>query len=296
MVHSACARAVLDRGQGIGDRQAQIVVAMARQDDFALAQDRQFAQQMGEDFAVAGRGGVADGVGEIDGGCAGFHRGLHDLFQKFQFGPARVLRRKFDVLGVLQRLFDRLDADFNDLFLSLFQLVIAMNLAGGAKDVNAGVLCAADGFTGAVDVLGDAAGQAADDGFGYFGGDGVDGFKIAVGTDGESGFDDVDAHGFQETGDFQLFASGQGRARRLLAVAQSGVEDSYGVVGLVVGRYGVHGVGSCFVYRYRSVMKNKKPCDLDRRASFFGNMNRPTISLCSDTGGKAQGKGLGKVD
>ena len=56
-------------------------------------------------------------------------------------------------------------------------------------------------------------------------GDLVDGREIAFRGDREAGLDDVDAHGVEHLGDFELLLMGHGGAGRLLAVAQGGVED-----------------------------------------------------------------------
>ncbi len=221
--------AAFDRGQGIGDGQAQIVMAMTGENDVLLFEDGQLGQQMGEDFTVGFGRGIADGVGQIYRRRAGLHGGVDDLFQKIQLRPAGVFGREFNIIRILFGLPDRIHADLDDLLFSFFQLVLAMDFAGGAENVNAFVGRGLDGFAGAVDIAGRAAGQAADDAVADLGGDGVNGFEIAVGTDGESGFDDVDAHGFEELGDLQLFRAGEGCAGRLLAVAQGGVEDSHGV-------------------------------------------------------------------
>ena len=66
-------------------------------------------------------------------------------------------------------------------------------------------------------------------------GDLVDGLEIAVRGDREAGLDDVDAHGVEQLGDFDLLLVGHGGAGALLAVAQGGVEDDDAVLlGLVV--------------------------------------------------------------
>ena len=106
--------------------------------------------------------GVADGVGQVDRRRAGLDRGLHDLLQELHLRAAGVLGGELDVVGVLPRLLDRLDGQLDDLFLALAQLVLAVDLAGGAEDVDARACGVLDRFAGALDVLGRAAGQPAD--------------------------------------------------------------------------------------------------------------------------------------
>jgi hypothetical protein len=57
-------------------------------------------------------------------------------------------------------------------------------------------------------------------------GDFADGFKVAVGGNGKTCFDDVDAHLFQQFGDLKLFFKRHGRAGRLFAITQCGVENA----------------------------------------------------------------------
>ena len=65
------------------------------------------------------------------------------------------------------------------------------------------------------------------------------GGEVAVRGDGKAGLDDVDAHGVEQFGDFELFLMRHGGAGALLAVAQGGVEDDDAVL-LGLGRGG-HG-------------------------------------------------------
>ena len=67
-------------------------------------------------------------------------------------------------------------------------------------------------------------------------GDLVDRGEVALRGDREAGLDDVDAHGVEQLGDFELLLMRHGGAGTLLAVAQGGVEDDDAVlVGLVAG-------------------------------------------------------------
>ena len=53
----------------------------------------------------------------------------------------------------------------------------------------------------------------------------LDGVEVALGGDGEAGFEDVDAEGGELVGHAQLFVVVHGAAGRLLAVAEGGVEE-----------------------------------------------------------------------
>jgi hypothetical protein len=67
--------------------------------------------------------------------------------------------------------------------------------------------------------------QAADGALGDDLGNAPHGVEVAIGGDGKSGLDDVDAHLLQDLGQLELFLDGHGGAGRLLAVAHGGVED-----------------------------------------------------------------------
>ena len=64
-------------------------------------------------------------------------------------------------------------------------------------------------------------------------GDGADGVEVAVGGDGEAGFEDVDAERGELVGHAELFGVVHGAAGGLLAVAECGVEED----DLVGGRH-----------------------------------------------------------
>ncbi len=77
------------------------------------------------------------------------------------------------------------------------------------------------------DVGGDRTGEAGDGGALGPAGDLGDGLEVAVGGDGEAGFDDVHAHRVEQFGHRELLIEGHRGAGALLAVAQSGVEDQH---------------------------------------------------------------------
>ena len=213
-------------------------MAMARQDDAALADGGQLGRQMPEDIAVPGGRGVTDGVRQIDGRRAGFDGGERDFFEKFQFGSARILGREFDVGRELTGVLDRFDGQPQDLFLAFTQLVLAMNLARRQEQMNPAARPRwFDRFAGPVDVLGRAPRQATDDAVAQFRCNGPNALEVAGTADWEPGFDDVDAHGFEDPRDLELFGVRQCPAGGLFAVAQGRVENAdrfgFGCIGHV---------------------------------------------------------------
>ena len=103
--------------------------------------------------------------------------------------------------------------------------MLAVDGAGGEKDVDSRLLGVADGFPGPVDVGLAAAGQSADDRAADVAGDLAHGLEIAGRGDGKAGLDHVDAQLDQRLGDFHFFGQVHARPGRLLAVAERGVED-----------------------------------------------------------------------
>ena len=90
--------------------------------------------------------------------------------------------------------------------------------------------CRLDGFGAAVDVFQPGTGEAAHHGVLGALGDFVDGGEIALGGDRKAGLDDVDPHGVEQFGDFELFLVRHGGAGALLAVAQRSVENDDAVL------------------------------------------------------------------
>ncbi len=96
--------------------------------------------------------------------------------------------------------------------------------------MNAPALRRPDRLGAAVDVLECGAGEPADHRIlGAFG-DLMHGREVAVRGDRKAGFDDVDAHLVEQSGDFEFLLVRHGRAGALLAVTQGGVEDNDAVL------------------------------------------------------------------
>ena len=98
-------RAGGDRGERVGRRQAEIIVAVGAQHDAVGA--RHPGQHGAEHLAVLGRHGVADRVGQVHRPGALLDRRLHHPAEEVGIGAARVLGRELDVVGVLACLPDR---------------------------------------------------------------------------------------------------------------------------------------------------------------------------------------------
>ncbi len=94
-------RARANGGQRIGDGHAEIIMAVRRDNDVLNATNA--LPQGADNVPVFFRHGIADGVGNVDGGCAFIDHSLHYLAQKIQIRARGVFRGKFDVIAVYPR-------------------------------------------------------------------------------------------------------------------------------------------------------------------------------------------------
>ena len=217
------ARAVPDRGDGIRGGEAQVVVAVDRDDrlvDVGHAVE-QVVDDRGEDL---GRG-VADGVGNVDRAGPVLDGGLDHLAQKVALGAAGVLGRELHVAALAARQLHRLRDHGQDLALRAAQLLFAVNGRGAEEGVDAGPLGRAHGRGARQDVLVDGAGQAANDGPLDLLGDGLDRDEVAGRRNGKSRFDDVDLELRELARDADLLSHRQAGRQGLFAVAQGRIEN-----------------------------------------------------------------------
>ncbi len=221
----ACAR--LHAGEAVGDGQPQIVMAVGGK-DHPLCAGHALAQH-GDDVYEFIRHRVAHRVGDVDGGRAGLDRGLHDAAQIVGFGPRRVHGRPFDIVDEIARAGDGGGHRLVNLIGVHIELVLPVQRRGSDEGVDAAALRIADGFAGAVDVVGMGAGEAGDHGVPGAPGDFRDRLEIADGRGGKAGLDDIDAHLVENFGNLHLLFEVHGCAGTLLAVAQRRVENQHAV-------------------------------------------------------------------
>ena len=101
---------------------------------------------------------------------------------------------------------------------------------GADKRVNAGLCGMFDRLKAPINVAELGAGQAADDRSLRQFRDLADGGEIPFGSNGETGFDHVDAHLVQQARDLYLFGVGHGGTGGLLAIPQCRVENQDAVL------------------------------------------------------------------
>ena len=173
---------------------------------------------------------VADGVGHVDRGGALVERDLQHLGGELEVRAGRVHGRELDVLAVAARLGHRRARLALHVLAGRLQLVLDVDVARRDEGVDARALRVLDGVPGGVDVLSVCAGEPGDHGAVHLAGDRLDGLEVAGRGDREAGLDDVDAEPRELVRDLELLLLVQRDPRRLLPVAQGGVEDLYSVV------------------------------------------------------------------
>ena len=91
------ARAALNAGEGVGDGHAEVVVAVGGEDDVVDAGDA--CSDHAEDGGVLVGRGVADGVGDVDGGGSGLDGDGDHLDEEVGVGAGGVFGGELDVVG-----------------------------------------------------------------------------------------------------------------------------------------------------------------------------------------------------
>ncbi len=211
------------RGERVGDRHAEVVVAVRRPDGLAGVRDAR--EQLLEQRAPAIRNAVADGVGDVDRARARGDGRLEHAAEEVHLGAHRVLGRELDVVRVLARELHRLHRGLQHLLLAHAQLQLHVDGAGRDEGVDALARGGRHGLAGPPDVVLVGARERADGRLPHGLGDGADGLEVAVARGGEARLDHVDAQPLELLADPYLLLAGHGGAGALLAVAHGGVEN-----------------------------------------------------------------------
>ena len=128
-------RAGNDAGQRIGDGETEIVVAMGR--EHGLLGVGHAGEDQADEARELIRRGIADRVGNIDGGGARLDRGLHAAAEEIVLGAGRVHRRPFDVVGIAPRARDRCGDALEHLGLVDAHLIFAMERRSADEGMDA---------------------------------------------------------------------------------------------------------------------------------------------------------------
>ena len=119
------------------------------------------------------------------------------------------------------------DAALHRLFARHFQFVLQMAVGDAQSGMDAGANRVLERLARRVDVFADGARQAADRAVLDQAADGLHRLEIAGRGDGKTRLDHIHAKPFQLPRNLDLLLHVEGRARRLLAVAQGGIENLY---------------------------------------------------------------------
>ena len=129
------ARAAEHADQRVGGGETEVVVAVHGEHD--VAQRRHLLVHPRDQAAPLVGRCVADGVGQVDRGRAGFDAAVDDLGEVLALGAARIHRRELDVLAERLRQRGHRDRAVVDLALGHAQLALAMDRRGADEDVDA---------------------------------------------------------------------------------------------------------------------------------------------------------------
>ena len=128
-------RAALDRRQRVGDRQAEVVVAVRAEDDLSAFGTRSRIVRKKSRDLIGRR--VADRVRQVDGRRAHLDHRFDDAAEEVEVAARRVLGRELHVVRVLPRVADRVDRRLEALLARHAQLGLQMQIGGGDERVDA---------------------------------------------------------------------------------------------------------------------------------------------------------------
>jgi hypothetical protein len=212
-----------DRGQAVGHRETQVVVAMNA--DHGLVDVGHTLPQVGDEAVELLGIGVADGVGDVDGLGSGLDHRLDHLRQIGAVAAGRILGAELDVGRVSGRVLHRRHRVLQDPIPALAELVLEVKVAGRDESVDPRILSLADRVPTDVDVLESGPGETGDRRAFDLAGDGLNRREVALGSHRKAGLDDVDAQFRELAGHPELLVQVHAAARGLLAVAKRRVEN-----------------------------------------------------------------------
>ncbi len=219
----------LDARQRVGDRQAKIVMAMHRPD--RLVRVGNPLAQRADEVSVQLGNRIAHGVGNIQRRGPFVDRSLQHAAEEIDIGAVAVFWAELDVVTQIARKTHGQLRLLEDLIGRHAQLLFHVQRAGGDERVDPRSSRTAErvGCTRNVAVIG--ARQRTDRRILDRLGDRLHRLEVAIARCREACLDDIHTQPFQLPRDTQLLVPRHRGARRLLAVAQGGVEDDQLVVG-----------------------------------------------------------------
>src|SRR5882672_67826 len=169
-------RSRLHGTQAVGDRHAEIVVTVDRQDHPVDAGHG--TTQVAEHFGKFLRHGVADGVRNVHGGGTRFNHRGHDVLQELELRPRGIFRGEFDIVGKGPCESHGFHRRSQDLLLRHVELELPVDRTRREKDMHTLARGGLERARRALDVLGIAAGKTRDDRTVNLARDRIDGFPV----------------------------------------------------------------------------------------------------------------------
>ncbi len=128
------ARTGVDRGEGVTDSDAQIIMGVDGNNCFVDI--RHAIIQAADDVGIFERHGIADGIRDINGGGAGVDRRFHDASQIGNRRTAGVFTGELNVVSVVACPLHHIDRALNNLIQRTAQFGGDMHRRGGNKGMN----------------------------------------------------------------------------------------------------------------------------------------------------------------
>ena len=126
--------AALNGGEAVGDRQAEVVVAMRAEDRFVGVGDAR--HDFFKELARVVRDAEADRVGQVDRRRPVRDRGFDDAAEEVAVAARGIFRRKLDIVGELPRAADAVDDLFEAGLARDAELLLEVQIRGGEEHVN----------------------------------------------------------------------------------------------------------------------------------------------------------------
>ena len=213
----------LDAGEGVGHGHAQVVVAV--DGDVHLLHARHVLPQVADQIPHLLGGGVAHGVGDVQGGGPGGHGVGVAPGQKRPVGAGGVLGGELYIGAPGLRVGHHLADAGQDLFPGHLELVLHMDVAGGQKDMNAGVGGLLHRLPGGVNVPPGGPGKACHRAVFHGLGDLLHALEVHGGGDGKARLDDIHPQLLQLPGHLHLLGEIHAAPGGLLTVPQGGIKN-----------------------------------------------------------------------
>ena len=204
--------ALQDGGQGVGHRQAQVIVAMDAEN--RLIEGGYFLAQLLEKMTHLQGCGIAHGIGQIDRCRSCCHNSAHQLNHLLRIGTESIYQREFHIVGVAPCHFDGGNSQFPSLLDVLLEEMLPVVTRSRDEGVDSRAGSIFQHLPGDLKILGvGGAGQCRDNRSLDFAGDTPHGLVLFFGGCRKAGFQNIHIESGQLFGNSNLFRKGQDSTR-----------------------------------------------------------------------------------